>query len=70
MVRLTGRVESGASTGQSFGMKMKSDAELTQLLNALTDMLGLDAQETRVQPCFSRQGVGSSAAGNTPGYPP
>jgi hypothetical protein len=51
-------------------MKMKSDAELTQLLNALTDMLGLDAQETRVQPCFSRQGVGSSAAGNTPGYPP
>lgn len=58
--RLTGRVDSGSSTGQNFHMNMKTDAELTQLINSLTDILGLDTQETRVRPCFSRQGYGSS----------
>ena len=66
LTRLTGRVQTGASTGQSFGMNMKTDAQLTQLINALTDALGLDAQETRVRPCFSKQGVGSDVA---PSYP-
>jgi len=66
LVRITGRVQTGASTGQSFGMNQYSGDQLNKLINALTDALGLDAQETRVRPCFSRQGVGSEAA---PSYP-
>ena len=62
LVRITGRVDSGTSTGQNFHMNQKSDAQLTQLINALTAALGLDTEETRVRPCFSRQGYGSAGA--------
>lgn len=59
LVRITGRVQQGSSTQQSFGVNMMDTDALYRLNNALVDMLGLDAQETRVRPCFSREGIGS-----------
>lgn len=59
LTRLTGRVSSGNSTQQGFVVTMYTTDELNRLLNALTAALGLDAQETRVRPCFSQQGFGS-----------
>lgn len=52
LTRLTGRVESGSSAGQQFKMQFYSTDQLNSLVNALTDALGLDAQETRVRPDF------------------
>lgn len=53
LTRLTGRVQTGSSTGQSFGMNLYTTDELNRLVNGLTSALGLDAQETRVAMNFS-----------------
>lgn len=52
--RITGRVQQGSSTGQSYSMALYSTDELNRLINALTDSLNLDTTETRVRPNFSR----------------
>jgi hypothetical protein len=53
LTRLTGRVQQGSSTGQSYSMNLYTIDELNRLINSLTDALGLDTQETRVRPNFS-----------------
>lgn len=57
LTRLTGRVSSGSSSGQQFAMAQYSTDELNRLINALTDALGLDTQETRVRPNFTEQAL-------------
>lgn len=59
LFRITGRVQSGSSTGQSYSMNQYSTADLNNLVNALTAQLGLDTQETRTRPDFSYSGPGS-----------
>jgi hypothetical protein len=51
--RLTGRVQSGSSTGQSYSMNQYSTADLNRLVNALTSQLGLDTSMTFVRPNFN-----------------
>lgn len=62
LVRLTGRVQSGTSTGQNYAMTIMTIAELNQLINSLTDALGLDADMTFVRPNFTGCGVTSDPA--------
>ena len=72
LVRLTGRISSGSSTGQQYAMALYSTDELNRLVNSLTATLGLDVQETRVRPNFSYGGsTGSNAwpADGMPGTP-
>ncbi len=59
LFRITGRVQSGSSTGQSYSMNQYSTADLNNLVNALTAQMGLDTQETRTRPDFSGSGVGA-----------
>jgi len=63
LTRLTGRVQTGSSTGQSFGMNLYSTDELNRLVNSLTAALGLDTQETRVRPNFNHTGSSSLTQG-------
>jgi len=51
--RMTGQVQSGSSAAQSYGMHMMSDAALIGIINSLTDILGLDTQQTMMQPNFN-----------------
>lgn len=67
LTRLTGRVQQGSSTGQNWSMTLYSTDELNRLVNALTSALGLDTQETRTRPDFSKAGVG--AGFGYPGWP-
>jgi len=53
LTRLTGRVQSGSSTGQSYAMNQYSTADLNRLVNALTEALGLDTEMTFVRPNFN-----------------
>lgn len=53
LTRMTGRVSSGSSSGQQFGMTTMSYAELTNLINGLTVQLGYEQPEVRVAPNFS-----------------
>lgn len=57
--RITGRVQQGSSTGQSYSMALFSPDELNRLINALTIALGLDTQQTFVRPDFSHRGAGN-----------
>lgn len=54
--RITGRVQSGSSSGQNFSFNQYTTNELNILVNALTSQLGLDTDMTFVRPNFS--GVG------------
>lgn len=58
--RLTGRVSTGSSTGQSFGVELYDTDALNRLINALTLSLGLDNEQTFVRPNFNR---GTSCGG-------
>lgn len=72
LVRLTGRIASGSSTGQQYAMNLYSTDELNRLVNALTAALGLDTQETRVRPNFNHtgyNGVNGWPADGMPGTP-
>ena len=68
LMRMTGQVQSGASAAQSYGMHLMSDAQLTGVINALTDILGLDTQVTMMQPNFNlpQQGVNPYTATGNP----
>ena len=49
----TGRVHSGSSAAQAYGLHVLSDASLIGLINSLTDALGLDQQITTARPNFN-----------------
>lgn len=53
LTRLTGRVQSGSSTGQSYSMNQYSTLDLNNLINALTAQLALDTSMTFVRPNFN-----------------
>lgn len=53
LTRLTGRVQSGSSTGQSYAMNLYTTDELNRLINSLTSALGLDTEMTFVRPNFN-----------------
>jgi len=53
----TGRVKTGGSASQQYGMDIMTVDDLTRLINALTSALGLDFDETlRVRPNFNTRG--------------
>lgn len=52
--RLTGRVASGSSAAQSYSFTQMTVAELTNLINGLTDALGLSTVNARVMPNFNQ----------------
>lgn len=55
----TGRVKTGSSAAQQYGMETMSNDDLTRLANGLTSALGLDFSDTlRVRPNFNRVGCG------------
>jgi hypothetical protein len=62
LVRITGQVQSGSSAGQSYSMALMSTAELTSLINYLTDALGLDSGMSVARPNFSCSGITSDPA--------
>ena len=68
LTRMTGRVQSGSSAAQSYGLHVMSDATLIGLINALSDIMGLDTQQTMVQPNFNLppQGVNPYTATGNP----
>lgn len=50
----TGRVRSGGSAAQQYGMDIMTVDDLVRLINSLTSQLGLDFCETiRVRPDFN-----------------
>lgn len=51
--RITGRVQTGSSTGQNFGVELYDTDGLNRLVNALTLSLGLDNEMTFVRPNFT-----------------
>ncbi len=53
LTRITGRVQNGSSSAQSFGMNLMSQEDLTLLINALTTDLGYAQPEIRVAPNFN-----------------
>lgn len=53
LVRMTGRVQTGSSSAQNFGMSLMGYQDLVGLVNALTVELGYPQPETRVMPNFS-----------------
>jgi len=57
--RITGRVQQGSSTGQSYSMALYTPDELNRLINALTIALGLDNEMVFVRPDFSHRGAGA-----------
>ncbi len=65
LVRITGRVQNGSSTGQSFGVELYSSDALNRLANALTADLGLDTQMQFVRPNFNH-GYGNCGSGFNP----
>ena len=54
----TGRVQSGSSAAQSYGLHVMSDSALIGLINSLVDALGLDTQVTMVRPNFTAPAQG------------
>lgn len=52
--RITGRVQSGSSAAQSYSFTQMTLGELVNLINGLTDELGLTTVETRVRPNFNK----------------
>jgi hypothetical protein len=53
LTRVTGRVQNGSSSAQSFGMTLMTMEDLTLLINALTVELGFQQPEIRVAPNFN-----------------
>jgi hypothetical protein len=49
----TGRVRSGSSAAQSYGLDVMTIDQLIQLINGLSAQLGFSFGENRVQPNFS-----------------
>lgn len=53
LTRITGRVQNGSSSAQSFGMTVMTLEDLTLLINGLSTELGYPQPETRVAPNFN-----------------
>lgn len=53
LLRMTGRVQTGASAAQSYGMQFMTVDDLVRLINGITAALGLQNVETRVGPNFN-----------------
>lgn len=68
LAKITGQVQSGSSTGQSYQMELLDPDQLSRLINAITAQLGLDNQETRVRPNFTGVG-GYDTAWSATGVP-
>lgn len=51
--RITGRVSTASSAGQSFGMAQMTMDEIKSAINGLTADLGLSNVETRARPDWS-----------------
>lgn len=64
LVRITGRIETGGSANQNYGMRLKTDDELNRLINALTSALGLDTEMIFVRPNFSHTGPCNGTSAN------
>lgn len=56
LAKITGVVQQGSSSAQSYSLQLMSVDELTRLINALTDQLGLDNVTIRVAPNFNTSG--------------
>ncbi len=52
----TGRVRTGSSAAQSYGMDLMTLDDLVRLINGLTAELGLSDVNTTVSPNFGRNG--------------
>lgn len=52
--RMTGRVSSGSSAAQSYSMTQMTFDELVNLVNGLTEELGLNTVNARVRPNFNQ----------------
>lgn len=71
----TGRVQSGSSAAQSYGLHVMSDATLIALINTLADYLGYTEPMAVMQPNFNSYGppgdtIYDTATGVPTGYPP
>lgn len=69
----TGRVRSGSSAAQSYGMDVMTVDDLVRLINGLTAQLGLDTDTVRARPTFNNYGCAPSgstfgAGGGQGGY--
>ncbi len=53
LAKITGQVQAGSSTGQSYQMELLDPDQLSRLINAITAQLGLDGVEVRVRPNFT-----------------
>lgn len=53
LAKITGVVQQGSSSAQSYSLQLMSVDELTRLINAITDQLGLDNVTIRVAPNFN-----------------
>ncbi len=59
----TGRVKSGGSAAQQYGMDIMTVDDLVRLINSLTSALGLDYDETlRIRPNFNNRSCVPDAA--------
>ncbi len=63
--RITGRVQQGSSTGQSYSMALYSPEDLNALINSITAALGLDTEMTFVRPNFSHPTSNTGGWGST-----
>ena len=51
--RLSGKVQTGSSAAQSYGLTMMTLDEIINLINGLSTSLGMVSVETRVRPNFN-----------------
>ena len=56
LAKITGVVQQGSSSAQSYSLQLMSVDELTRLINALTDQLGYEDPTVRVEPNFNTTG--------------
>ena len=59
LARITGKVNNASVGGQSYGLELMSNEDLSALSDALAERLGIttDNEATRGRPDFSRGGI-------------
>lgn len=65
----TGRVQSGSSAAQSYGMHVMSDQALIGLINKLADLLGFTEPMAVMRPNFSCSGPPPNSEFSPTGIP-